>query len=150
MGNRIVCPNCGHSNASYWHNCRSCGAILAPGQGTIDQDHSPWHPSPPPLDTTEMVLISVVVALLLACFIAYWMLNSNDTGMVTIPLGEHPELLLLACPVSLVGLLGSIIAYRVWWRDPSHSYALLGIMLLLVLAAGMTISWLVLNLFSNA
>ena len=148
MVNRIVCANCGHRNAAFRRSCQVCGAALAPPRDSDRQDN--WQPAPPPLNTTEMVLIGAVVALLLACLMGYWMLTAESGSMAAVPWQNHPEMLLLLCPVALIGLLGSVITYRLWWRDPSRSYVLLSIMLLLVLAAGLTIGWLALTLFANA
>ncbi len=149
MANQIICPNCGRRNAAYRRVCRACQTVLMP-EPAAQTEHGGSLPPATPLDANEMGLISLVVALLLACFTSFWILNYGDGEMAASGGPSILEQLLLVCPVSLFGLVGSALVYQLWWRDRSHSYALLGVLLLLVLAGGLIAAWLIVSLLASA
>ncbi len=150
MANQIICPNCGRRNAAYRHVCRTCQTVLAPELAAPQTEHGDRQPPAASLDTTEMSLISLAVSLLLACFTGFWILNCGYGGTDTSGGTSVFEQLLLVCPVFLFGWVGSVLVYQFWWHDRSHSYALLGVLLLLVLAGGLIMGWLIVSLVAGA
>ena len=150
MANQIICPNCGRRNAAYRRVCRACQTVLVAEPAATQTEPGGALPPPAPLDANEMGLISMVVALLLACFTGFWILNYGNGEMAAAGEPSILEQLLLVCPVSLFGLVGSALVYQLWWHDRSHSYALLGVLLLLVLAGGLIAAWLIVSLLASA
>lgn len=149
MADQNICPNCGCRNAAYRPVCRSCQTVLVsvPDAGQTEHDVAP--PPGASLNSNEMGLISLAIALILACLTGFWILTYGDGEVAAPGRTSTVEQLLLVCPVSLFGLVGSALVYQLWWRDRSRSYALLGVLLLLVLAGGLIIGWLIISLLAG-
>ena len=150
MANQIICPHCGRRNAAHKRVCRTCRTDLTPTLAAPQETHNTGQPPLASLNTTEMGLISVAVALILAYFTGLWIVNYGHRETEAAGSTALLEQLLLVCPVFLFGLIGSALVYQLWWHDRSHSYALLGVLLLLILAGGLIAGWLIVRLLAGA